>query len=108
MEFNVVNFVNNLTIVQMVIFIVFVELLEVTTGILRAWQEDRPIKSAITRQGIVKKFELWKYIFVMVTFAMWVGQDAIAKMLLVFVIIPELTSILENIIRSFKEDVGDK
>jgi len=104
MEFNIVEFVKNLTIIQLAIFIVAVELLELASGIIRAWQEKKPIKSAITRESIAKKFELWKYIFTLVAFSLWIGQDAIAKMLLVFVVIPELTSIVENIVRSFSKE----
>lgn len=103
MEFNIIEFVNNLTIIQLAVFIIVVELLELATGIIRAWQREELIRSSVTRESIAKKFELWKYIFAMVAFSLWVGQDAIAKMLLVFVVIPEVTSVVENIFRSFKK-----
>lgn len=104
MEFNIIEFVNNLTIIQLVVFIIVVEFLELASGIIRAWQKQELIRSAVTRESIAKKFELWKYIFALVAFSLWIGQDAVAKMLLVFVVIPELTSIVENIVRSFARE----
>lgn len=104
MEFNIIEFVNNLTIIQLVVFIILIEILELASGLIRAWQKQELIRSAITRESIVKKFELWKYIFAMVSFTLWIGQDAIAKMLLVFVVIPEVTSVIENIVRSIKRE----
>lgn len=101
MNFDIVAFVENLTIAHMALLIVGIEILEVTSGIVRAWSEEKPIKSAITRESIAKKFNTWVYVFGLVIFALFVGQDAVAKLLLTFVLIPELTSVIENIVRTF-------
>jgi len=58
MEFNVMEFVNNLSILQLIVFIMMVELMELFSGLLRAWKEGKEIRSAITMESIVKKFEL--------------------------------------------------
>lgn len=104
MNFDIVAFVESLTIAHMAILIIGIELLETLSGIVRAWSEGKPIKSAITRESIKKKFDTWVYVFGLTIFALFVGQTSIAKMLLTFVLIPEVTSVVENIVRTFMEE----
>jgi phage-related holin len=104
MNFDIVAFVESLTIAHMAILIIGIELLETLSGIVRAWCEGKPIKSAITRESIKKKFDTWVYVFGLTIFALFVGQTSIAKMLLTFVLIPEVTSVVENIVRTFMEE----
>ena len=101
MNFDIVAFVESLTIVHMAILIIGIELLETLSGIVRAWSDGKPIKAAITRESIKKKFDTWVYVFGLTIFALYVGQESIAKVLLTFVLIPELTSVIENIVRLF-------
>lgn len=107
MDFNIIEFANSLTLIQIAVFIVGVEIFEVLTGILNAWRDGKDIKSSITRKMIVDKFDSWKYILGFTMFALWIEQEAIAKMLLVFVVIPEITSVIENIVRSVMKNGND-
>ena len=104
MNFDIVAFIESLTIMHMAILIIGIELLETISGIVRAWSEGKPIKSAITRESIKKKFDTWVYVFGLSIFALYVGQESIAKVLLTFVLIPELTSVIENIVRTFVKE----
>lgn len=108
MDIDIIKFVSELTIIQMVVFLVAVELVEVLTGILRAWKEGKPIQSAITRKGIYDKFVQWIFPFMFVMFSIWANQEPIAKMILTFISIPELTSVVENIVRFFSADIVKK
>lgn len=108
MDIDVVKFINELTILQMVVFVIVIELIEVLFGILRAWKEGKPIQSAITRESLYEKFSQWVFPFAIILGAIWVKQDEIAKMILIFILIPELTSIIENIIRTFTKSAADK
>lgn len=103
MDFNVVQFVESLTLIQVSVFLIGVEILEVLTGIANAWRNGEIIKSSITREKIVEKFESWKYILGFTMFALFINQPGIAKLLLTFVAIPELTSIVENIVRGVQK-----
>ena len=101
MNFDIIAFVDSLTIQDMAILIVGIELLETLSGMIKAWSNGIPIRSYITKESIAKKFDLWGYVFGLSIFALFVGQTSIAKMLLTFVLIPEVTSVIENIVRTF-------
>jgi len=102
MDFNVTNFIQELTLVQLVVALVIFEGLEVISGLINAWRNKKPIKSAITRESIAKKFDSWKYIFALSGLFMYVGAEDLAEALLGFVLLPELISIIQNIKESYK------
>lgn len=102
-DFDIVAFVGNLTLLQISVFLIGVEILEVITGIANAWKKGEIIKSAFTREMIVEKFDSWKLILGFTMFALFVGQDDVAKLLLTFIAIPEVTSIIENIVRGVQK-----
>lgn len=102
-DFNIVEFIGSLTLLQVSVFLMGVELIEVITGMLHAWKRGEKIKSSFTREMIVSKFDSWRWILGFTMFALFIGQPEVAKLLLMFIAIPELTSIVENIVRSVKK-----
>ena len=103
-EFDVIGFVGALTLMQISVFLMGIEVLEVLTGILHAWRDGKDIKASITREKIVEKFDSWKLILGFTMFSLFIGQPNVAKLLLTFILIPEVTSIIENIVRSVKKN----
>lgn len=106
MDIDLVGFVNQLTITQMAIFIIVIQVLEILSGLLRALREGKSIRSSITLESIEKKFNSWKYIFALAGLFIFVGADDLAKTLLGFVLLPDLVSIVENIVNSVMKKEG--
>ena len=103
MEFNITtvfSFLDGLSLLHLMIFILLVEGLEILTGIVNAWRNRRAIKSAITRDSLAAKFEFWSKPMVFVVMAMLTHNEELAKVTLILAFTPELVSIVENIIRS--------
>jgi len=105
MDFDIGNFIAGLTLLELVVALIVIEVLEVVSGLLRAWKNNIPIKGAITRESIVKKFEGWKYIFGLMAIFIYVGQLELAKALLGFVLLPEIVSFVENFKKSITGEV---